>query len=66
MNFEARVAIIEKEIRENNELLFFSRNYGLNDSDVTREIKKKIAVLHSKRKRLYSEKIEMMDWLDSK
>lgn len=66
MNFEKRVAIIEKEIRENKELLFFSRNYGLNDSDITREIKKKIAVLHLKKKRLYSEKIEMMDWLDSK
>lgn len=66
MNFEAQVRLYDNEIKELKELIHFSIYFGMNDPGAIAELKKKMAVVMLKRRRLFKEKIMMVDYLDMK
>lgn len=66
MIFETQLLIYDNEIKELRQLLYFTATFGLKDEDVTAEIKKKLGVVQLKRRRLFREKIIMVDYLDKK
>jgi len=66
MNFEAQVRLYDNEIKELRDLIHFSIHFGMNDPGVIAELKKRMAVIMLKRRRLFKEKITMVDYLDMK